>query len=51
MKRSTADKAVGPEDGDTGLPWLRSWYGVYSIVVISFILWITLLVALTDFFS
>jgi hypothetical protein len=51
MKRSDANKAVTPKDDDTGLPWLRSWNGVYLIVIISFILWVTLLVALTDFFS
>jgi hypothetical protein len=51
MKRSTANEVVTRGDDDTGLPWLRSWNGVYAIVIISFILWVTLLVALTDFFS
>jgi hypothetical protein len=51
MKRSTADEVVPRGDDDTGLPWLRSWNAVYLAVVISFILWVTLLVALTDFFS
>jgi hypothetical protein len=51
MKRSTADKVVPRRDDETGLPWVRSWNGVYLIVIISFILWVTLLVALTDFFS
>ena len=51
MKRSTAVKSVAPEDDDTGLPWLRTWKGVYLVVIINFVLWVALLVALTDFFS
>jgi len=51
MKRATAAEVVTRGDDDTGLPWVRSWNGVYLIVIISFILWVTLLVALTDFFS
>jgi hypothetical protein len=51
MKRPAAFKSIAPEADDTGLPWLRSWKGVYLVVIISFILWVTLLVALTDFFS
>jgi hypothetical protein len=50
MKRSPAYEIVAGGDDDTGLPWVRSWNGVYLIVIISFILWVTLLVALTDFF-
>ena len=51
MKRPAAVKSVAPEDDDTGLPWLPTWKGVYLVVVISFVLWVTLLIALTDFFS
>ncbi len=51
MKRSTADEVVTRGDDDTGLPWVRTWNGIYLIVIISFILWLTLLVALTDVFS
>lgn len=51
MKRPIALKSVAPEADDTGLPWLRSWKEVYLVVIINFILWVTLLVALTDFFS
>ncbi len=51
MKRSTATKSVDPEAADTGLPWLRTWKGVYLVVLINFVLWIALLIALTDFFS
>jgi hypothetical protein len=50
MKRSTADEVTRGDD-DTGLPGLRSWTGVYVVVIVSFILWVTLLVALTDFYS
>ena len=51
MKRPAAVKSVAPEADDTGLPWLRTWKGVYLVVIVSFILWVKLLVALTDFFS
>ena len=51
MKRPTAVKSVAPEAGGTGLPWLRTWKGVYLVVIIFFVLWVTLLVALTDYFS
>ena len=50
MKRPTIDNPVVPEADDTGLPWLRTWRGVYLVVIINFVLWISLLVALTDFF-
>ena len=51
MKRSAADQSIAPEAEDTGLPWLRTWKGVYLFVIISFVLWVALLIALTDFFS
>jgi hypothetical protein len=51
MKRPSALKSVAPEAADTGLPWLRTWKGVYLVVILHFVLWVTLLVALTDFFS
>jgi hypothetical protein len=51
MKRPAAVKSVSPEDDDTGLPWLPTWKGVYLVVIISFVLWIALLIALMDFFS
>jgi hypothetical protein len=51
MKRLTAVKSDAPRIDDTGLPWLRTWTGVYLAVIISFVLWVTLLVALTNFFS
>jgi hypothetical protein len=51
MKRPVTVKSVAPEADDTGLPWLRSWKTVYLLVIVSFALWVTLLIALTDFFS
>ena len=51
MKRSAGVKSVVPEDDDTGLPWLPTWKRVYLFVIISFVLWVGLLIVLTDFFS
>jgi len=51
MKRPRAVKSIAREADDTGLPWLRTWKGVYLVVILHFVLWVTLLVALTDFFS
>ena len=39
------------EDGQTGLPGLRSWRAVYAVVLISFALWVGLLIALSRAFS
>jgi hypothetical protein len=35
-----------PDEG-TGLPWPHSWRGVYLLVFGCFVLWVTLLYALT----
>jgi hypothetical protein len=51
MKRPIAIKSVAPESDETGLPWLRTWKGVYLVVIILFVLWVTLLVVLTNSFS
>ena len=51
MKRFQATESVDPETDETGLPWLRTWNQVYLLVIIHFVIWIALLVALTDFFS
>lgn len=40
-----------PNDEDTGLPGLRTWRRVYTFVLISFAVWIALLLALTRAFS
>lgn len=36
---------------ETGLPWPRTWKGAYIAVIASFILWLALLIALTEFYS
>jgi hypothetical protein len=51
MKRPITVKSVVAEADDTGLPWLRSWKAVYLVVIINFVLWVALLIAVTDFFS
>jgi hypothetical protein len=38
--------ADGPPNGATGLPWPRTWPGVYAVVMIGFIAWVVLLVVL-----
>jgi hypothetical protein len=43
--------AVEPPDGETGLPWLRTWPGVYAFVLICLITWVVLLVVLERSYS
>jgi hypothetical protein len=40
-----------PAEGATGLPWPRTWPGVYLFVMSCFIIWVALLVALERVFS
>ena len=35
-----------PPDDATGLPWPRTWPGVYAVVTICFVAWVVLLVVL-----
>lgn len=49
MKHSSATEPAAREPGETGLPWPRTWKGIYLFVLGSFLLWIALLVALTEF--
>jgi len=51
MKPSTATEPSARETEATGLPWPRTWKGVYLFVLGSFLLWVALLVALTEFFA
>ncbi|MGC9941648.1 MAG: hypothetical protein ABSE48_07420 [Verrucomicrobiota bacterium] len=51
MKPPNATEPSARESETTGLPWPRTWPGVYLFVLGSFILWLVLLVALTDFFA
>lgn len=52
---SASDPSLGPPDdvgeATTGLPWLRSWRGVYVFVFGSFLTWVVLLVVLKAVFS
>jgi hypothetical protein len=41
-----SDRAEEPPDGATGLPWPRTWPGVYAVVLICFVAWVVLLVVL-----
>jgi hypothetical protein len=51
MKHPAATEPSARESEETGLPFFRSWKSVYLFVLGSFVLWIALLVALTEFFS
>jgi hypothetical protein len=51
-----AEEAPGPPAArttgeSTGLPWLRTWRGVYVLVMVCFVIWVGLLVALSVIFS
>ena len=39
------------ENQGTGLPGLRSWSRVYTVVVVVFIIWVSFLVTLKNLFS
>lgn len=51
MKPRTAPEPAETESEETGLPFFHSWKAVYLFVVGSFVFWVTLLVALTKYFS
>jgi hypothetical protein len=51
MKLPTVVEPPVSEAEGTGLPWFRTWHGVYIFVFGSFILWVALLFALTIIFS
>jgi hypothetical protein len=40
-----------PDDEKTGFPGLRTWRGVYTFVLITFAVWVALLILLTRMFS
>jgi hypothetical protein len=44
-------RAEEPPDGATGLPWPRTWPGVYALVLICFVAWVILLVVLERSYS
>jgi hypothetical protein len=47
----SSDPALESLDQATGLPWPRTWRGVYAFVLICFTLWVILLVVLERSFS
>jgi hypothetical protein len=49
MKDSPEPSAREAEEPD--LPWLRTWKGVYLFVLGSFVLWVMLLIVLTEMYS
>jgi len=49
MKSDPAPKATISKSELTGLRWPRTWKGAYLLVIGSFALWLTLLIALTEF--
>jgi hypothetical protein len=51
MKSPADTESSARESEETGLPFFHSWKSVYLFVLVSFVLWITLLVALTKYFS
>jgi hypothetical protein len=40
-----------PNDEQTGFPGLRTWRGVYVFVIVTFAVWVALLILLTRAFS
>ena len=50
-KPTHEDAPPGDKEEATGLPWFRTWRGVYVFVFGSFIVWIALLLALTMIYS
>lgn len=51
MKPSEPRDATRLPDEATGVPYLRSWRGIYFVVFGSFLLWVGLLALLTRMFS
>jgi hypothetical protein len=47
---TSGSPAKHPDD-DTGVPGLRTWPRVYTLVVVSFLLWIALLTVLMRVYS
>jgi hypothetical protein len=47
----TSDPAASTESEDTGLPALRTWPAVYLFVLVVFVVWVALLIALERTYS
>ena len=50
MNDSTETSGVAEEDEGTGFPALRTWRGVYCVVIGIFVTWVVLLTALSRAF-
>lgn len=48
MNNNTASDQTTDETLTTGLPWPKSWNGAYLFVIVTFVFWIVLLVALGE---
>jgi hypothetical protein len=48
MKDDIAANKSMSDSETTGLPWLKSWKSAYFFVLASFVLWVGLLIALTE---
>jgi hypothetical protein len=51
MKRPADTESSARESEETGLPFFHSWKSVYLFVLGSFVFWVALLVALTEYCS
>lgn len=49
MKDTSIAEPSDSVNETTGLPWLKSWNGLYVFTVASFVLWFVLLLAITGF--
>lgn len=50
MKDEIAESII-EETETTGLPWLRTWKSTYLFVSATFLLWVGLLISLTESFK
>lgn len=51
MSDHPGELAEASHDKTTGLPWPKSWKGAYLLVLSTFVLWVALLIALTESFT
>ncbi|HEY9733033.1 MAG TPA: hypothetical protein V6C89_14035 [Drouetiella sp.] len=48
LEDSNDDQRSLDDSEMTGLPWLKTWKSAYVFVLCSFVLWLVLLIALTE---
>jgi hypothetical protein len=51
MNTGQSDEPSESNNDSTGLAWPRTWKGAYIFVAASLVLWLALLIALTELFS